>query len=100
MQPARESPGLADASTMTDVPETELLVRPTKPFKEKRDLHAKTEKPISVGVRKASCFCSSCKDQIWHACGVAVKFPDLVGNMLENKLGVVKSTHSFGTQTD
>ena len=31
---------------------------------------------------------------------MAVKFPDLAGNMREDKLGVVKSTYSFGTQTD
>ncbi|CAM9964471.1 unnamed protein product [Ascophyllum nodosum] len=101
MQPAREPLELADASTMTDGPETEhFVVRSTEPFKGKRALHAKTKTSISVGVRKASCFCSSCKDQIWHACRVAVKFPDLVSNMREEKLGVVKSTYSFGTQSD
>ena len=29
-----------------------------------------------------------------------MKFPDLVGNMREEKLDVVKSTYSFGTQND
>ena len=52
VQPARESPGLADASTMTNVPETEhSVVRSTGPFKGKRDLYAKTKTSISVGVR-------------------------------------------------
>ena len=52
MQPAREPPELADASTMTDGSETEhFVVRSTKPFKGKRDLHAKTKTSISVGVR-------------------------------------------------
>ena len=72
-------------------------MRPTEPFKGKRVLLAKTKTSISVGVRKAPCFCSSCKDQIWHACRVAVKFPYLVDNMREEKLCVVKSTYSFGT---
>ena len=95
------SPAVFLASTVTNGPETEhFVVRSTEPFKGKRDLRAKTKTSISVGVRKASYFCSSCKDQIWHACRVAVKFPDLVGNMREEKLGVVKSTYSFGTQSD
>ena len=103
MQPAREPPELADASTMTDGPEIEhFVVRSTEPFKGKRALHAKTKTSITDVVRKASCFCSSCKNQIWHACRVAVKFPDLVGNMRQREIGCgeVHLFYSFGTQSD
>lgn len=40
---------------------------------------------LTVGVRKASCFWSSCKDQRWSYCFVARRFLQLVGKMKREK---------------